>query len=414
MKKIFSTVALAVGALMLLGSSACAKKQPFPAAPAYSGHPEGKFPLLATYAFHDPFITDEQFRLLAEAGFNSICPNLSISQLDSTLKLAEKYDLYVVDAFNNMNDGKQVDAYIARYAENPRLWGFKIKDEPDASLFAPIAGVNEKVVKRSPRKNAFINLYPAVGAEMLGAKDYQTYVEDFVRTVNPQYISFDSYPVRQEKDGSLSVSDMYFRSIETVADVARRSDRPFWSYILINKHGNYPTPSLATVRFQMFAALAYGAQGMAFYTYLVPNWDKKGENTATPIDLDGRPTPTWDIVRKVNGEVNALADVFLGAKVKDVRLTGARLPQGTRRLRTLPKPFRMIEGYGEGLIVSHLQNNGKEYILLVNRDVEKPQNVRIGTTQTVTRLLPDGSEDPRPAAYFALDPGSFALFRLPN
>ena len=39
---------------------------------------------------------------------------------------------------------------------------------------------------------------------------------------------------------------------------------------MATKHWKYPHPTLATLRLQMFSDLAYGAQGLQYFTYWTP------------------------------------------------------------------------------------------------------------------------------------------------
>ena len=92
----------------------------------------------------------------------------------------------------------------------------------------------------------------------------------------------------------------------------------------------------------MFSDLAYGAQGLQYFTYWTPVNSEGFDYEFGPIGLDGRRTVAYDLVRQVNGEIKALSGVFAGAKVKWVRHTGKTIPRGTQRLTKLPEPSTLI------------------------------------------------------------------------
>ena len=150
---------------------------------------------------------------------------------------------------------------------------------------------------------------------------------------------------------------------------------------------------------------------MGYFTYTLPDYDKKGEYSDAPIDKDGNRTDVWYFVRDLNREITNLEKVFLRAEVEEVKHTG-RLTHGTKRLGRLPRPFRNIESMGvEGVVVSRLKNGKERYLMLVNKDVVNPQEVRIGLSGSVERLYGDGSEAPFSSQTITLSPAGYAIFR---
>lgn len=400
-------------AVMLTALTACGQQREFPDAPPYREHPNGEFPITASYAFYTPYISDEQFEWVKEAGFNNLQKSLSEEMTDTLLKYAARYDIPMFVSIPGMRDGTRTREVAEKYKDNPLVWGYSIFDEPVASQFDMLREVSDKVKKYSPDQNVFINLLPSMDPEHLGTRDYRQYVEEFVAVVNPPFISYDVYPIKKTKAGKIYVDPIFYETMEVVSDVARRSGRPFWNYVLSNSHWMYPKPTLNYLRFQIFSALGYGSQGIDYYTYLMPDFDKgKGEYSDAPIDWDGRRTDVWYMARDVNREVKALEKVFLGAEVVDVAHTGASIPRGTHRLERLPAPFTVIDSNGEGLMVSHLRNGEKEYLMVVNRNVEKKQKVYLGRTRPVKRLYGDGKEKMESGKNFTLDPGGYALYEI--
>lgn len=398
---------------LLLSLGACAGKTDYPVAPVYKGHPEGRFPILATYAFYHPYMTDRQMEWVAEAGFNAVTKVLDSEDTDSLLRLAQKHGMPVLVADRAVRNAKTVGGIINKYADNQCVWGYLLIDEPKASSFPAIATVDSIINTRHPDGLRMYNLLPAVWPRDLGAKDYATYLEDFVCTVNPSFLSFDIYPVKLDKQNRLYVEPLLYPTLEEVRRVSKESGRPFWSYVLSNKHWNYPKPTREFLRFAIFTALAYGSQGLSYYTYLMPDFDKDvGEYSFAPIDWNGNRTDVWYMVRDVNTEVRNLEDIFLGAEIIEVSQTGKDIPNGTKRFSTLPAPFTSLESYGVGLTVSHLQNDNNEYIILVNRDIQNKQRVKLASKAPVTRFTGDGERKTFKGGSFVLPPGGYAIFRF--
>ena len=413
MKVFLRTLLLTLLAVTLTVPAACSKKREYPAAPAYRPLPNGEFPIVASYAFYPPYINDRQFEWVKEAGFNVIRKFLSPSETDSVLKYASRHGLYVTVAPWNIRDAANAPGIVRRYKGNPTVWGYSVADEPRASAFGKLAEVMAALDTLDPANNGFINLLPTLGNKTLEADDYEDYVTRFVEEVNPPFLSVDHYPVVTDKQGRPYVHEPFYETMETISKVARESGRPFWSYIQSEKHGWYPAPSLPFLRFQVFSALGYGAQGLSYFTYLAPDFDKgKGEFTLSPIDAEGRRTPTWYMVRQVNSEVQALSDVFLGAEVVSVGHTGNR-PDATSKVKNLPAPFRKIDSKGVGVMVSHLRNGGSDYVLVVNRDINAPQQVDIRLEgKPVTRIDGSGATSAFGGGKVEIEPGSYLLFKI--
>lgn len=398
--------------LAVIAVTSCSGKREYPEAPPYVKLPTGEFPIVATYAFYDPYVTDQQYEWVKEAGFNIISKVLSFPRMEPVLEMARKHDLRMLGGLWEMRDTVRIVEGLKRYAGNPAMWGYSLADEPNASKFEFVRALRDSVLKYTPDKSVYINLFPKVGSDLSGKPTYREYVEDYVRTVNPPYLSVDTYPVVTDKKGNPTVQTDFHYTMEVIRSVSRDSGRPFWSFILSNKHWGYAKPTVEGIRFQVFMALGYGAQGLLYFTYMPTDFDKDNEFTDFPIDRDGKRTDTWYMVKEVNEEVRALTDVFLGAEVLDVSYAGTRIPPETRRAYRLPAPFRGVEAFGAGVMLSHLKNGEKEYLLLVNQDVVSHQRVRLSRTRPVTRLYGDGARRKDSRESFSLEPGGFALFEI--
>ena len=412
MKNRYAFIFVALAALFIC-ITACARQRDYGTPTPYIPHPKGEFPIVATYAFTMPYLNDRQMEWVKEAGFNVLTQAQTKAELDSILVLVARHDLYTYARPEGIRDTTKMAGLMREYGSNPRVWMFSLYDEPKASQFPYLKRLREIASANGPRQNALINLLPAIDPKGLEADSYRDYVEEFVETVNPSFISFDIYPVKKRKNGEIYVDPVTYPSYEVIADVARKSHRPFWSYILSNEHWMYPKPKTEYIRFSVFTALGYGAQGLQYYTYCMPDFDKNaGEYSNAPIDWDGNRTDVWYMVRDVNREVRNLEHVFLGAETVSVTHTGKQIPASTRRTDTLPAPFRIIESNGEGVMVSHLRNGNKNYLLLVNRDVLNKQKVYLSRTKPVTRLYGNGKRKTDKGPNLTLDPGGYALFEF--
>ena len=293
----------------------------------------------------------------------------------------------------------------------PALAGYILRDEPPASLFGELAEWKRKLQRADPNHYSYINLFPNYAdAGQLGTPTYQEYLDKFVKTVEPAFISFDSYPVVQ--DGKqYAVRGDWYENLQRVSATAKKAGIPFWAFALSTHHFSYPTPTLSHLRLQMFTNLAYGAQTLEYFTY----WQSSDPMFANaPIDLKGNRTAIYDTVKQMNAEVQGLAPVFLGSQVVSVGHTGT-LPAGTQRYE--PKaPIESVTASGVGVVVSTIRRENRWFLVMVNRDVNLPQTVvvqwnRSGASGPMVRVEKDSSLDRLEGKAWreTLDPGDIAV-----
>ena len=263
----------------------------------------------------------------------------------------------------------------------------------------------------------YLNLFPSYGDpavrnDFLGAESYEDYADKFVKEVGLPQISYDFYPVIEDVKENY-VRPYFYENLEVIRRVARRHGMPFWAFVMSTEHGPYPLPSGAHLRYEAFSALAYGAQCIQYFTYWTPI-DQHFNYRNAPISKDGRRTHVYYLAKELNREIQNLAFVFLGAEAVDVWHTGSYIPKGTTPLQTPPAPFTDIKVDGEGIVVSHLVNSGSHYLMIVNRDINRAQNVTIENSKAVKRIMPDGSQKREKSGRRTLPlvPGGYLLYKF--
>lgn len=360
-------------------------------APRYK-NPTGKeFPIMGWHSIiGKENLTRERFEEMRDCGFN-----LSFSTLYSDEDIAQALDACRGTGVRQMihSQAGRADTMALRFRNHEMTAGWFLVDEPNTSGFPSLRAFRDKILSVDTTHILYLNLLPSeVDPAVLLSKDYEDYVRRFAEEVDLGLISYDHYPV-VEVNGEVSLKVNYFENLEIVHRVARSVGQPFWAFVLSTAHAFYPVPTAAHLRLQAFCDLAYGAQGIQYFTYWGPptdTWDFH----AAPIDLDGTRTPTYDLVREVNHQVQCFAPVFLGCDVTEVWHTGKRIPQGTQPLpqaadgsALLPAPFLRIDTDGEGLLLSHVTKGKHEYLMVVNRDVNNSQQVTVTLSKRIHRLV---------------------------
>ena len=304
---------------------------------------------------------------------------------------------------------RNISSLVNEVGRHPAVYGYYIKDEPNAAEFPGLAAVARAVRECAPGQMAYINLFPNYATqEQLGAETYEEYVQEYVETVRPLVVSYDHYALME--GGGLRKS--YFANLETIRRTATRAGLPFWNIVLSNCHFTYREPDPAGFRFQAFTTLAYGGKGISWFTYLTP---EVGNYRLAPLDPYGNRTPTWSYLQSANLQVLQLAPTYNRLASTRVYHFG-ETPQGCR-----PAPaatlVQSVRGLHEEFVLGDLRHpDGSDYIMLVNKDFTRSTPFEIvfnGPRRKVERVSPYSGEHQELAGENNwLAPGQGVLLRV--
>ncbi len=254
-----------------------------------------------------------------------------------------------------------MDAVVAEHRDHPALWGYYLQDEPHSSAFASLAYVNQGLLRRDPAHTPYINLFPNYATtEQLGNETYEEHVAQFCETVKPRALSYDHYALLDGGD-----RPEYFGNMEVIRQAGLRHDIPFWFILQVTAHGPYRVVNEAELRWQVYTALAYGAKGIMYFTYWLPAPDERWNWHDAIVERDGSRNAHYDMVQRINGEVKALGPMLL--RLKSIGAHHAEpLPEGTKGLQGA-RFVAALEG-GPAVIGEHVDDVGRKFVFLVNRD----------------------------------------------
>ena len=384
MKRVLMHIAAA--AAVILSAAAPVQVGAQPRNPhIYTNPTGGEFPVMAWYSLLGEQVTAERYRELADAGFNlSFSHFARADDVAAALKAARGTGVKILITCAELADDPE--ATVRRFRRDKANAGYFLRDEPICDAFPELVAWAARIRSADDGRMLYLNLLPNyVSPRDLHSETYADYVRRFIDEVGLGMVSFDNYPVLADR-----VRPEFWANLEVVAAESRRAGIPFWAFALSTAHDPYPVATRASLRLQIFGNLAYGAQGIQYFTYTTPGTETWNFHNA-PIDERGRRTEVYDLVRELNREVHALTRVFLGAEVISTGHTGAAIPDGTHRLGRLPRWVSRVDSDGDGLLVSHLRNGGYEYLMIVNRDLYHPQRVTVAVDDDAERVLPDGS-----------------------
>ena len=323
--------------------------------------PDAEIPILAWYSIPAAYATAERFQELKDCGFTlSFSHTTTQEEAITTLDCAEQAGIKVIVPCPEAN----TEAFVQAVKDKPALYGYCLRDEPKTEELAGLGEWADRILALDSEHNIYFNLFPNyVGDEALGST-YEEYVKQSIQKVKSNQVSFDFYPIRET-----GIVTSWWENLEIVKKYSQEADLPFWAFALCTSHKPYPIPELSHLRLQMYMNLAYGAQGLQYFTYWCPTpgtWDFHD----APIAEDGTPTEVYDLVQEMNDELQARAGVFMGCKVTGVYQTGDHQPNGTSPLTGYNPPLSRLNLNGGEATVSFFENGKWAYLMLVNRSYQ--------------------------------------------
>jgi hypothetical protein len=252
----------------------------------------------------------EALREIRECGFN-LAGFVQGADLDAVSEAGLK--CIVIDPQTQVGDAesrldqseitRRVETLVKRVGRHSAVFGYYLRDEPGAGIYPGLRVWVDAFQRAAPAALAYINLFPNYASlAQMNVTTYAEYVESYIATVQPKFISYDHYALMS--DGSLRTG--YFQNLEVIRAAALRHTIPFWNIVLANAHFDYAEPTEAGLRFQLYTTLAYGGRGISYFTYFAP---AVGNYRLAPIDQFGHKTATWDILRNVNLQLHRLGPV---------------------------------------------------------------------------------------------------------
>lgn len=316
----------------------------------------------------------------------------------------------------------EVRSTVNSVKSSDRLGGWFIMDEPHRKHFPQMTQKVNWIREFDTDHILYGNLLNiSTDMSAIGFTSYDEYVHTFMREVGTGFISYDYYPVRQYDDTKeIYIEPDFFNNLEVVSKLAKYYRTSFWAFahsVASNcgKVGvSYPTPEEDHMRVQIFGNLAYGAQGVQYFTYKCPNPYDGYVYYDAPIDVNNEKTPVWYMVQNINRDIHALTWVFLGAEFLRAGHTNAETPMGCTRLtkEMLPEGVNSVKSDGQGVCVSMLKNGTNLFMMVLNGDIHNTQKVTIEKEIAVKRVLIDGTTetDTPGTKEYELKPGRFVLY----
>ena len=381
------------------------------------------FPIMTWFGIPSEYLDIQHFQELADAGFTINFSHLGTEVLNlKALNLARQVGVKLVVNDNRINPNdkvseaalKLVDNVVKSYKDHSALFGYHVRDEPSALIFNNLAAIKNRILSQDRNHLVYSNLFPdyaATGA--LGASSYQVHVDQFMLIFKPQILSYDHYPFARS-----GFRRTYYQNMEVIRAAAIANSVPFWAFTMSTAiDPAYPEPQEAWIRLQVFTDLAYGARGIQYFTYGLPRSNTENFTIAI-LDDNGNTTYLYDIAKRVNTEIHALAPTL-----KRLSSTGVYhaepLKAGTRGL---PDDFLVKSVTGLEVVIGHFKDlQDVNYLMIVSREYENGGNATLAVSDDVAGLIEiskmDGTDQPalipqNNSITIQLEAGDGRLFRV--
>ncbi|MCW5980928.1 MAG: hypothetical protein KIT09_22800 [Bryobacteraceae bacterium] len=365
----------------------------------------------------------EQLRLMKEAGLNiaGFCRVEDVDKVQNaglacfvTDPRVNRYEWTKLPPESEIR--AKVKELAAQVGKNETVIGFYLRDEPHADLMPGLGKVAAILRQEMPDKLPYVNLFPSrVSTDRVGVPTYEAYARLLVDTIKQPFLSYDNYSLVGGE-----MIEYFYENLEIIRKIALDAKVPFWNCILANAHFNYMEPSDATFNIQVYGTLAYGGRGIQYFTYHSP---QIGNYRLGAIDQFGNRTPTWDILRRINKQIHALAPTML-----KLRSTGVyHYPEAPAGCKTLSESklvasVEMFQRYVRPPIAARFMvgefedGQGRPYIMLVNKDLNNSFRFAVhfkGGERQVKRISPyTGQEQEFGREMDWLAPGAGVLLRV--
>lgn len=340
------------------------------------------------------YITDEQYKLIADAGINWVMGAgeetlANVENQKRMLELCAKYGIGMTVSDGNFGGSlqrktaEQIAAAVARYKNVPAAYGFYILDEPLNPNGYLDAYINLK--KAAPEAYMHLNFLPSgsYGSDAI----YRAQMNDWARLTATagyplDYLIFDRYPFPLGQ-GTMDRKG-FFQNVRACHDVGLKNDVKTGLYIqTVCQEVGFRRPTDSEIRYEMYASLAFGYKQLSFFTWFTPvNRNEPFRDGI--IAPDGTPNAHYETVKTINHEILAIGETLVKCDALEVYFNGP----DTYGQPSVPDDFFVQAEKKDTLILSFLRHKetGRNYLMVVNNDFSAKQDIQLTFDKAITSL----------------------------
>ena len=349
---------------------------------------------IGDYESNPSYQTDEQYRYIAECGFNYAVgvSERSTEEKIRTMEGLQPYGVkYLVNEpsvgtlytlYNQRAEGKDIkDETIVEaknklkemyelYSKYDNFGGFSVKDEPVYTEFEGLGKAYEyfKEIDGDNNKEWWINLFPNWGKNTLKST-FDEYIDTAAKVSGSTYICYDRYPLYA--DGNIEPG--YWTEIETVARISRENDKDFTAFILCTGHQTYKkVKTYDDLAYQVYSQMMFGAKGINTFKY----WSTMTSNYSgwsdSLISREGERTSLYYGMQQVIKEVRLYESIYMNSTWKGVmtyaadELLGNDVFDGVTNPLESHERIKSFSGTSDVAIAAYEDKDGRDGFLVFN------------------------------------------------
>lgn len=355
------------------------------------------YPIVAWYSVEPEKSNKNEYKKLKKAGFNwSLSYFRNYDELNSGMQDAEACGIKMIAHCPEISNASE--ATIRQLKNKSSLGMYYLKDEPSVKDFSRIAETSMRILKVDSTHQLYVNLLPIyANSKQLNADTYSEYLNSYINVVHPTLISFDNYPFIED-----TFRSDYYLNLEIIASQCKKHTIPFWGFVRTAKGGKYQMIDEGRIRLQAFSNIAYGAQGIQYFTYTVP----KGCESSI-LDTSYKPTALYDIVKGVNYEIQRLSKYLLGSSVLGV------WHFDSIKAEDISLDIEMNINSKGKFIFSLIGKEESRFLMIVNKDFGNTQYLDIYFPNEVCQINKKGRMKKARKSFSAyIAPGDYILLKL--
>ena len=342
------------------------------------------------------------------AGFNMVfCMGTAVGASDDglveeILEICDKLELgcLLIDAqtYSRPFTEKRLQELYDFASKYASFKGLMVYDEPNVSAFPTLAQNYVMFRKYFPDKLFYVNLLPNYATdEQLGTDNYAKYVAEYAKMVKQGYLSYDHYPFIHFEIGIVN-NDKYFKNLSVIRRQSLQSRVPFMVFVEVTAFVSHAhIPNREEIFWQVNTALAYGARGIQYFTYGMPE-DTSETFSGAVIARDGTRTASYDAVREINAHLAEVSGILARCRNTGVIFTGIAPMNEFGKTITIPRED-LITSYGRlsyvrsgNVLTGCFDCEGSEVYYVANNDFCNYSEVELEFSQSVVLRMRRGGK----------------------
>ncbi|MBQ8320503.1 MAG: hypothetical protein IJX81_06445 [Clostridia bacterium] len=248
------------------------------------------------------------------------------------------------DGFTYFASEKELDDYIgaciAEPMAHPAAIGVSTKDEPVWEMFTAYGEVYRSLKRLYPNIYINANLLPYSSelvtrehrgfycpneSELGPVEAYRTYVREFVKATNPDFVQYDDYPIHERDNGEKYLINGHLVGAQMVAEICKEKGVPFAKVFqacqLFTSGKLCKKPTERDMYWQMNIGMAMGIKIYSYWSYfpVVNAGGERYDETACFVNKHAEKNPLWFWMQRIHAEMQKAAKTLLQFEFKGMK-----------------------------------------------------------------------------------------------